>query len=493
MRQFSLSVLDTALILLATLIALGLRKDLELTGSGVDEVLPYFGATAIAAIIILAVSGLNKTMWRYRGPHNNLRVIGVVVGVCLGAVSLCFAYNRLQDVPRSLPLLQGLVSIIVLEGARVLHKLGGVLRTRTESPGFMRLSPGAGDVSVLVVGASALTEAYLLALAEAGPPHINVAGILTETRDHVGRLFSGRPILGVTEDVESTLDSLEVHGVTVDRIIVVTPFSDLSKKGQAALTRTERVRNVTLQLMTDYLDLNIEPGQKETAVVETGARLLPQLKVAFDAAEVQAFSCRIFWKIKRAMDVLGAAILILAFAPLMLLIAVFVASSMGFPVVFWQRRPGLGGKPFHLYKFRSMRAAHAENGCRLSDAERLPRIGKFLRRARLDELTQLFNILRGDMSFIGPRPLLAKELPRECDARFLVRPGLTGWAQVVGGRDISAMDKLALDIWYVRNASFLLDLEIGFRTIPVILFGEKISQDLIERAWRDLNCAGSSI
>ena len=113
-----------------------------------------------------------------------------------------------------------------------------------------------------------------------------------------------------------------------------------------------------------------------------------------------------------------------------------------------------------------------------------------MRRTRLDELPQLLNILRGDMSFIGPRPLLLQDQPRASAARLLVRPGLTGWAQVVGGRDISPEDKAALDVWYVRNASLLLELQIAARTVPIILFGERISQALIERARRELTEPG---
>jgi len=113
-----------------------------------------------------------------------------------------------------------------------------------------------------------------------------------------------------------------------------------------------------------------------------------------------------------------------------------------------------------------------------------------MRRTRLDEFPQLINILRGDMSFVGPRPLLPKDQPQACGARLLVRPGLTGWAQVVGGRDIPPDDKAALDILYIRNASLLLDLRIMVGTVPIILFGERISQSLIDRARRDLTELG---
>jgi lipopolysaccharide/colanic/teichoic acid biosynthesis glycosyltransferase len=485
MREFRLSVLDTALILFATLIALGLRKDFELTASGLEDVLPYFAATAIASIIVVAVSRLNKTMWRYPGPQSYLHVAGVVILVCFGAVSLCFAYNRLEGIPRSLPFLQCIVSIIALEAVRVLYKLHRTLRARKLSPSLRGLFAPTDEVTVLVVGESPLTETYLTALAESGRTHINVAGLLAEAPNHVGRLFTGYPILGVAEDVENIIDGLDVHGVSVDGIVLVTPFNDLSESAREALIRAERLRGITLQLLGDSLDLNIERMQVSHEALEIKFALPSELKLQLYPAEVQAYARRNFWKMKRALDVFAALVLILLLSPVMLLVSIFVAASVGFPVKFWQRRPGLAGKPFHLYKFRTMRAEHAPDGRRLSDAERVSPVGKFLRRTRLDELPQLVNILRGDMSFIGPRPLLAKELPRECSARFLVRPGLTGWAQVVGGRDISAADKLALDIWYVRNAAILLDLEIVARTIPVVLFGEKISEHLIERAWRD--------
>ena len=137
-----------------------------------------------------------------------------------------------------------------------------------------------------------------------------------------------------------------------------------------------------------------------------------------------------------------------------------------------------------------MAAPYDVDGRKLSDDERVSRIGIFLRRTRLDELPQLINILRGDMSFVGPRPLLPRDQDNAYRARLLVRPGLTGWAQVVGGRAISAEDKAALDIWYVRNASLALDAKILVKTVPLVIFGETISRKLIENAWADLRSAG---
>jgi hypothetical protein len=151
---------------------------------------------------------------------------------------------------------------------------------------------------------------------------------------------------------------------------------------------------------------------------------------------------------------------------------------------------GARGRPFKLYKFRTMAAAHDSAGNCVPDEERLSAIGRILRRTRLDEVPQLYNILVGEMSFVGPRPLLPVDQPAAFAARLLVRPGLTGWAQVKGGRVISAADKAALDVWYARNASLALDLRILAETVPMVLFGERVCQQSIDRAWSELRCSG---
>ena len=144
-----------------------------------------------------------------------------------------------------------------------------------------------------------------------------------------------------------------------------------------------------------------------------------------------------------------------------------------------------------------MGTAYDNSGQRIPDALRLSAIGRFLRKTRLDELPQLLHILKGEMSFVGPRPLLPVDQSPAYAARLMVRPGMTGWAQVKGGRDISAADKAALDVWYVKNASFRLDLEILWKTIPMIVLGERVDREAIRAAWRDLVaygiCAASSL
>lgn len=184
--------------------------------------------------------------------------------------------------------------------------------------------------------------------------------------------------------------------------------------------------------------------------------------------------------IKRFMDFLIAALSIIIFSPLLIILAILVRVKLGGPVIFKQERPGLNGNVFKLYKFRTMTDAKDENGNLLDDEYRLTSFGKKLRSTSLDELPELYNILKGDMSIVGPRPLLVKYLPLYSDEqkrRHDVRPGLTGLAQVSGRNAITWTEKFNKDIEYVDNVSLGLDISIFFKTIYCVLKKEGINSD----------------
>jgi lipopolysaccharide/colanic/teichoic acid biosynthesis glycosyltransferase len=181
---------------------------------------------------------------------------------------------------------------------------------------------------------------------------------------------------------------------------------------------------------------------------------------------------------KRLIDITGALVGIVFLSPVMLVIAFLVARTMGRPVLFSQTRPGIEGKPFKMYKFRTMTDACDENGNLLPDAERLTAFGKWLRSTSLDELPELFNVLKGDMSLVGPRPLLMEYLPLYTPEQFRrheVKPGITGWAQVNGRNALSWEEKFELDVWYVDNQSLWLDIRILLLTIKKVFIREGIS------------------
>ncbi len=183
---------------------------------------------------------------------------------------------------------------------------------------------------------------------------------------------------------------------------------------------------------------------------------------------------------KRLLDIILSLTVLILFSWLYIILAILVRVKLGSPVLFTQDRPGKDEKIFKLYKFRSMTDAKDENGNLLPDEDRLPAFGKKLRSTSLDELPEFFNILKGDMSFVGPRPLLVKYLPlynEEQRHRHDVRPGLTGWAQVNGRNLLSWEDKFEKDVYYARNVSFLLDLKIIFKTVAVVFSHTGISSE----------------
>jgi sugar transferase EpsL len=181
---------------------------------------------------------------------------------------------------------------------------------------------------------------------------------------------------------------------------------------------------------------------------------------------------------KRIFDMAFGLLAMVIAAPLIPLIAALVMWDIGFPILWRQQRPGLGGRPFSLYKFRTMSDARDVNGQLLPDAARVSSIGRWLRHLSLDELPQLWNVLRGDMSIVGPRPLLMAYLDRyspEQARRHEVKPGLTGWAQINGRNAISWEEKLALDVWYIDNRSLALDLKILGLTVVKVFCREGIA------------------
>lgn len=184
--------------------------------------------------------------------------------------------------------------------------------------------------------------------------------------------------------------------------------------------------------------------------------------------------------VKRLFDILVAALALVALSPIIAGLCVAIRFKLGSPVFFRQTRPGLHGRPFQMIKFRSMLDAVGADGQPLPDALRLTSFGRLLRSTSLDELPELWNVLRGEMSLVGPRPLLMEYLPlyNEHQARrHEVRPGITGWAQVNGRNALSWQQKFELDVWYVDNRSFWLDLKILWMTVRKVLLREGISAE----------------
>ena len=191
---------------------------------------------------------------------------------------------------------------------------------------------------------------------------------------------------------------------------------------------------------------------------------------------------RPFWSIKRGLDFAIALAVAISMFPVILIVLVLALFDVGSPVIFWQQRVGRNGAPLHLYKFRTLKTLFDRQTMEKREAHDPSAIGGFLRKTRLDELPQLWNILAGEMSLVGPRPLLPVDQPQGPTLRLTVRPGATGWAQICGGKLITVEEKNALDEWYIRHASLRLDIAIVLRTIGMLVNGDRRNEKAIALA-----------
>lgn len=184
--------------------------------------------------------------------------------------------------------------------------------------------------------------------------------------------------------------------------------------------------------------------------------------------------------VKRAVDIFASLFGLILLSPIILILSLCIRRKLGAPVLFRQIRPGMNGKPFEMVKFRTMRDALDAQGVPLPDDMRMTPFGSFLRASSLDELPELWNVLKGDMSLVGPRPLLMEYLPlysQEQYRRHEVRPGVTGWAQINGRNALSWEDKFKLDVWYIDNRSIMLDFKILLLTVKKVLVRDGISAE----------------
>jgi lipopolysaccharide/colanic/teichoic acid biosynthesis glycosyltransferase len=471
-------LVDLLLVALATVAAAVIRDNFEILAPRLIALVPYLVVTLSVAGLSFPVFGTSRSLWRFTSLRDCLRIVAATIIVVLSAIAIGFAVNRLDGVARAVPLIQGLLIVSLLVGARVL--------TRVSHDRPVRSAPAPhseGAETVLVIGLNKLAELYLQCLAELDRARVTIAGVLGEA-SRVGLFFHSHPVLATPEEVASTLRRLELHGVLVDRIIVTTLRDHLSPRVQDALSQVQATTTIHVEYLVERMGVQSPPVDSEVAKPaskEAAGSTVAAINLAFEQVP--------YHRVKRALDLIGSALLVVILAPLFLLVALLVAVDVGLPLVFWQQRPGLHGRPFKLYKFRTMADAHADDGQRRSDNERISAVGNFLRQSRLDELPQLLNILKGEMSFVGPRPLLPVDQPFDSKSRLLVCPGLTGWAQIKGGRQISPDDKAVLDVWYVKNMSLALDLKILLGTVPIVIFGERVTETAIVDAWRTMRVA----
>jgi lipopolysaccharide/colanic/teichoic acid biosynthesis glycosyltransferase len=283
-----------------------------------------------------------------------------------------------------------------------------------------------------------------------------IVGILDDDPKLLGRSLIGHSVLAPPSQLDRVVSEYKVHGVHIDHVLIAAKRPEAKSHQWNGVEDYCRSSRIDVRFLGEVLSLEFEAPLPSDAHIETAA---PAGRANF--------------ALKRVFDFVVSLGVLSAFSPIFLIVAVGVLIDVGAPVTFWQRRDGRGGRPFFLYKFRTLHTPYDRRGRFVEEDQRTSRFGRFLQRMRLDELPQLWNVLIGDMSLVGPRPLLPIDQPTTSRLRLQVLPGITGWAQVHGGKLVSADEKGVLDDWYVEHASFWLDIEIILRTAAIVFFGDK--------------------
>lgn len=428
---------------------------------------------AIPALLIFRVSdGLNHLV----SVQDALSVCGAVALSVASSSVILFVFTRLDGLPRSTPLIYALAFGGGLMVDRAVATLMHQKAWREEQPSAETDAAAHNPRRLIIIGADRFASLTIRLLDHQRPRTFQVIAAVDTRTNFVGRSICGVKIVGLVQELEAILDEYAVHGVDIDEIWLSDETSGVSEDIMEEVTEYGDRRGIKFARISQALNLSPlvgAPSQRSN----NGA--LPSVEVGD------------YFKFKRAIDIFVSIVLLVTLSPLTLAAAYLALLDVGTPVIFWQQRVGRNGRKFLLYKFRTYPAPFDRNGQRIADGQRLSKIGRMMRAARLDEIPQLLNVLVGDMSLIGPRPLLPQDQPGDPRIRLLVRPGITGWAQLNGGRTVTAKEKDALDIWYIRHASFWLDLRIAAHTLLIAFTGEKMNASAVAQAlrWRAENLA----
>lgn len=447
---------DVGLAVLSPLLVLYICNALILESHNLLLITSYCAVSLISSLIAFALFGIYKGIPRYFSVHDVTAVAKAVLASELMTTGVWFIVTRLDGIPRSVLIIHALTLGVGLLSARVIAFISDVNRPLVDPSS----SP---PQHIIVIGLNELSVLYIKYLNSCARSRHRVIGVLEDEPHYIGRTVDGVRVFGPLGQLEALIDEFHVHGVCTDRVVGwenILPEETLSE-----LRRVCTRRNIEFLSAPDLLEVG-----------PASAKSVPSSEGTVDSALPRYFRC------KRAIDFCVAMILLVLLLPVLVFNAALVIIDVGSPIFFWQRRLGLEGRDFLLHKFRTMRPDLDWQGSPLPDEQRSSWIGRLLRNTRLDELPQLWNVLVGEMSLVGPRPLLVEDQPPIPAIRLMVRPGITGWAQVNGATLLSPLEKGQLDEWYIRNASLWLDLRIAWLTVVRLVSGHRRSEPALSRA-----------
>jgi lipopolysaccharide/colanic/teichoic acid biosynthesis glycosyltransferase len=466
--RFCLS--DVAWALISPLLALYLSDAYVLFYiDGLQTASLYCFVSVVFAAIAFLVFGIEDGIPQYFSVHDALDIAkAVIVSELLTCIAL-FGLTRLEGIPRSTLVIHALILATGLVAIRTL------MRILTSDRGVTSLEVGATE-HIILIGSNQFSSLYMKLLRACAPNQQRVVAVLDGRPKMLGRTIERVRIVGSPQHLDAIIGEYAVHGIYIDRVVVAGDSDILSDREMMEVRRVCASRQIGLEFVPQLIGLRkLKSGSIKLTPRSEGSTAFPLPR---------------YFRLKYVIDFCLALTLIIALLPLLIGVSVVALLDVGSPVLFWQQRLGVGGRKFLLYKFRTLRAPFDWRGEPVPPSQRLSRIGHLLRDTSLDELPQLLNVLVGDMSLIGPRPLLPEDQPANSAERLMVRPGITGWAQVNGGKLVTVEEKEKFDGWYIRNASLWLDLRIVFRTLQIVLVGAGRSNEAAVGARKELGLHG---
>jgi lipopolysaccharide/colanic/teichoic acid biosynthesis glycosyltransferase len=434
-------------------------------------VLLFCVISLIFSLISFAVFRIEGAIPRYLSVTDLLTLAqAVILGELLTSIVL-FTFTRLDGVPRSVPAIHALILGAGLLAAR------GVVCLADRRRDLPDRSRPASRENLILIGLNDLAVLLIKFIDAQRPSRFRVVGLLDPDPRWIDRWVQGVRVLGPPSHLGALVEEFAIHGVCTDRVLVSSQSDQLLERELAEIRRVCADRDIDLTSVEHLLGSGLaerRPARSRVAIVQARDYRAP--------APMHPSS---YFRWKGRIEAVEALGLMIALSPLWLLAAALAFFDLGSPILFWQQRAGLHGRDFQLYKVRTLRSAFDRQGQKTPKEQRLSWIGRLLRRTRRDELPQLLNVLVGDMSLVGPRPLLPQDQPPNPSVRLMVRPGITGWAQVNGGNLLSPEEKEELDAWYVRNASFWLDFRIIAMTLRSFLRGDRRSESVFAEARAD--------
>jgi lipopolysaccharide/colanic/teichoic acid biosynthesis glycosyltransferase len=466
--RIRLSPIDVVLAAAAPLAALYLRN-VELVSEGNWVIAGSYSLVSLGfSLVVFQAFGISDTIPRYISVGDLLNVAKVVLSGQLMTAIVLFTVTRLDGIPRSVPAIQALVLGAGLVAYRGLINLTERRRGHADQPRH------AASENVILIGLNDWSVLVMKFVKAHVPERWRVIALLDEETRWTGRSVDGVQVFGPPAQLEAVIEEFATHGVRTDRVVVGGEAGRLSEETLAEVQGVCARRDLDLVFMPYLLELGAAERADHSAHIDpdrlSSSGFLPDVPPSP------------YFRWKRIIDAGTAGILILWLLPLLVIGAIVVVLDVGSPVLFWQQRVGQYGRELQIYKLRTLRPAFDRRGQKIPEERRVSWIGRLLRQTRIDELPQLLNVLVGDMSLIGPRPLLPQDQPPNSAARLTVRPGITGWAQVNGGVNLSATEKDALDVWYICNASLALDLRILGMTLLSLLRGDRRSEKALAQA-----------